>query len=106
MGFELGEGVWLSIERSDFESHVLELAMDMPRRFQLQLDDLRLIEVPALVDAELKRHLASARAKRLRDRALEKTGTFQDWFVGVMVIGAAAIGILIGVGAYAVLHGG
>jgi hypothetical protein len=99
MGFELGDGVWLSIERSDFESHVLELVFDLPRRFQLQLDDLRLIEVPALVDAELKRHLAAAKARWLRKRANESEGSFLDWLVGATVIGAALIGALIYAGA-------
>jgi hypothetical protein len=106
MGFELGEGVWLPIERSDFESHVLELALDLPRRFQLQLDDLRLIEVPALVDAELKRHLAAAKVRWLRERTSEPKGSFQDWFVGVLVIGSAVVGALLYAGAYAILHGG
>jgi hypothetical protein len=106
MGFELGEGVWLPIERSDFENHLLELALDLPRRYQLQLDLLRTIEVPTLVTKELERHLASCIARELRKCAAREGGSFQDWFVGIMVIGAATIGILIGVGAYAILHGG
>lgn len=106
MGFELGEGVWLPRERSDFQDRVLTLALGMPDLVQRQLDRLRLIEVPALVDAELKRHLAAARARWLRDRAGEVQGSFQDWAVGFMVIGAAIVGALLYAGAYTILHGG
>lgn len=104
LGFELGDGVWLPRERSDFQDRILTLAMDMPDLVQRQLDRLRLIEVPALVDAELSRHLAAARARWLRDRDGEVQGSFQDWFVGFMVIGAAVVGALIGAGAYAIMR--
>ena len=106
MGLELEEGVWMPIERSDFEAYFITLAIDLPGRMQAQLDRLRLIEVPAIVNTELRRHLEAARARWLRESLNESGGSFQDWMVGFMVVGAAIVGALLYAGAHAIMNGG
>lgn len=98
---ELGEGLWLSAGYTDAIWDRLSACGGMPGLVQRQLDRIRDKVLPDFVAAAVDEAVAAAKEDWIKGHP---SGSFRDWMVELMIVGAAVVGILVGVGASAVMR--
>lgn len=98
---ELGNGLWLSSGYMDAIWDRLSACGDMPGLMQRQLDKIKDKVLPDFVAAAVDAAVAAAKEDWIKGHP---GGSFRDWMVRLMVVGAAVVGILVGIGASAIMR--
>lgn len=98
---ELGEGLWVSSGYTDAIRDRMGACGDLPGLMQRQLDRIRMVVLPDFVAAAMDEAVVEAKATWIKGHP---SSSFRDWMVTAMVVGAAVMGVLLGVGASAIMH--